>query len=963
MPSGSGLKDTIALLVSLALLCAFVLLPAGPKRKVATAPAVAAQATATPGILLRITLGLGDTEPTDWGGEIRVSEGTVRLSGAPSSGERLEDARWRLSSRRYQPVILEASLVAPGEARIQLETKNGSFGFALGDVQLGRRMVQLDGRATVERMFSAQSLTGGPTDDDFPSCASGADGNVWCVNTSYRHGSPIDETAVNQGRFDSLVTRGNGDQVRLLKFDGREWRGPWDVTEPGLDVWRPVVTVAGDGRVHVLWSAQIAGDWELYQRVFDPATNRWSDAARLTHHSGADINVAAAVSRSGRIWLAWQAWDDGRFVVRARILGEERTIARGDATPAGNEWHPAIAADSAGRVYIAFDSYATGNYDVFLWSLREDGSGSRTIPVADSPRFEARPSISIDKTDRVWIAFEDADPNWGKDFGKRWKGVSGVPFYGDRRIVVRCWHGGRLEQTMGELLPERLDTFRRAGSRGAPNTPSLRVSFPRLIHDRGDRPWLLYRRHPNPMGVGELWTSYASYYEGDRWSGPVPLQRSENLLDNRPALCRAGNGILAVFAGDGRSGSRGSAVRNDLYSTRLDVAGAPEAPIFTAIPSPQKVGPVHATEAEDIRRIHAYRTTAGNRTYRLLRGEFHRHTEISSHSDQDGPLEEIWRYGLDVARMDWIGPGDHDSGGGKEYTWWLTQKQIAMYYQPPVFLPMFTYERSVAYPSGHRNVIFARRGIRALPRLSSPDQKDILYGSEDSGSPDIKNLYAYLRHFDGICSSHTSATEMGTDWRDNAGDVEPVVEIFQGARQSYEEPNAPMAATDAADSIGGYQPAGYVWNAFAKGYKLGFQVSSDHVSTHISYGVVFAERTDRAAILDAFKKRHSYGANDNIILDVRCGDHIMGDEFPVDAPPKFEITVEGTNEIARIDVVRQKGRDKPAYVYSWEPKRRSARLSWSDAQAARGERSMYYFRVRQVDGAMAWASPMWVDYR
>ena len=30
---------------------------------------------------------------------------------------------------------------------------------------------------------------------------------------------------------------------------------------------------------------------------------------------------------------------------------------------------------------------------------------------------------------------------------------------------------------------------------------------------------------------------------------------------------------------------------------------------------------------------------------------------------------------------------------------------------------MFSYERSVVYPEGHRNVIFVQRGIRPLPRL------------------------------------------------------------------------------------------------------------------------------------------------------------------------------------------------------------------------------------------------------
>ena len=37
--------------------------------------------------------------------------------------------------------------------------------------------------------------------------------------------------------------------------------------------------------------------------------------------------------------------------------------------------------------------------------------------------------------------------------------------------------------------------------------------------------------------------------------------------------------------------------------------------------------------------------------------------------------------------------------------------------------PMFAYERSVSYPEGHRNVVFAERGIRPLPRLPMTDDE------------------------------------------------------------------------------------------------------------------------------------------------------------------------------------------------------------------------------------------------
>ena len=89
-----------------------------------------------------------------------------------------------------------------------------------------------------------------------------------------------------------------------------------------------------------------------------------------------------------------------------------------------------------------------------------------------------------------------------------------------------------------------------------------------------------------------------------------------------------------------------------------------------------------------------------------------------------------------------------------------------------------------AYPNGHRNVIFARRGNPTLP----------IPESEQKGKTGAQALYEYLKKYNGIAISHTSATTMGTDWRDNDPEVEPLVEIYQGDRVSAEYEGAPKAA-------------------------------------------------------------------------------------------------------------------------------------------------------------------------
>ena len=397
-------------------------------------------------------------------------------------------------------------------------------------------------------------------------------------------------------------------------------------------------------------------------------------------------------------------------------------------------------------------------------------------------------------------------------------------------------------------------------------------------------------------------------------------------------------------------------VEDNLFAAIL-TARAAEPPRLAPDTSPRPEAPaVHPSEREDVARMRAYRIKAGGKTYRLLRGEFHRHTEYTSHRDQDGGLEEMWRYGLDGAAMEWIGNGDHDNGYGREYAWWVIQKVTDIFHHAPYFVPPFTYERSVVYPNGHRNVMFARRGIRPLPRGGLP-------GTAEEGAPDTKLLYAYLRHFGGICSVHTSATNMGTDWRDNDPQVEPVVEIYQGLRHNYEHSGAPRSATPETQ-IGGYQPAGFVWNAWARGHRLGVQSSSDHVSTHMSYAVAIAEAASREALLDAFRRRHTYGATDNIVLDVRAGDHLMGDEFTSSEPVRLRVRAIGTGPIRRIVVIKNNG-----YVYETAPRAREVDFTWQDVNTPAEPRQApsslhyYYVRLEQEDGQLAWSSPIWVRYQ
>jgi Protein of unknown function (DUF3604) len=175
-------------------------------------------------------------------------------------------------------------------------------------------------------------------------------------------------------------------------------------------------------------------------------------------------------------------------------------------------------------------------------------------------------------------------------------------------------------------------------------------------------------------------------------------------------------------------------------------------------------------------------------------------------------------------------------------------------------------------------------------------------------------------------------------------------------RQNYEMPDAPRS-NSASDSIGGWRPKGFVNLALEKGYKLGFQASSDHISTHQSYANVLVTENTREAIVDALRKRHVYASTEQILADVRSGLHLMGDIFSTSEIPNLHVKLSGTTKFAKVVVVKDN-----RYVYSTEPHTASVEFSWRDNAPSKGKQSYYYVRGEQEDGELVWASPMWITY-
>ncbi len=916
--------------------------------------AISSQATPAPALLdesvvsFRVQFGLSDREPRAWDGRLSVAGG--ELSGLrnwrPRPEDRVEGSSWSLATRSGVNFALRAwdtprpqgaasYLLIPGVivdvksrsgTTVRFETRNGSFEVAPAALSSGSERRFLDGAVAVDRVPAAQSLSDAGSNSDFAALTAGANGELWAAWVAFRD---------------------RRQQVEMRHFDGRAWSAARPVSGDHRDIFLVKTARDGGGRVWFVWSAQIDGNWDLHARSWDGKA--FSPVERLTSAAQPDIYHNLSADSQGNLWLVWQGFRQGASDIFARRWDGTAWSAEEKLSPSpANDWEPAIAADGDGRVWVAWDTYDQGNYDIVM-RKHENGRWSELATVAATPRFEAHVSLACDSGGRLWAAWNETGFEWGKDTGFLIK-VEGTRLYHSRSIEVAVFDGGTWKQpaSIESSLPEDLRGYN---------------DLPALVADSAGRVWLFFRHRllrirdtPSDSPAHRAaWEVFATAYEGDRWTQPIALPFSQGRTDMRGGFAGDGRGnVYGAWPMDNRNYEDFLYQRAEVYAARIAAPpGVVLEPRLETRTTPRLTAfRVHESESADLARIRGYQIRSGGRTYKIYRGDTHRHTEFSMDGNNDGSLLDAYRYALDAASLDYLGVSEHNGAGGpdNDYINWLLQQAVDLFTIAGNFVPVYAYERSVGYPNGHRNVLFARRGN---PTLAIPVE-------EQKAVAGARSLYQYLKKYNGIAISHTSATNMGTDWRDNDPEVEPLVEIYQGDRVSAEYEGAPKAALTGKPSSapGGFRPAGYVWNAWAKGYKLGVQVSSDHLSTHLSYACTLATEFTRDGLLDGMRARHSYGATENIILDYRLEtggrEYIQGDIVKAAGPFKLLVRVIGTAPVRQIDIVRNN-----VFLHTWHPMLAEVNLTYADTDPPAGE-SYYYVRVIQADDEIAWSSPIWV---
>jgi len=272
------------------------------------------------------------------------------------------------------------------------------------------------------------------------------------------------------------------------------------------------------------------------------------------------------------------------------------------------------------------------------------------------------------------------------------------------------------------------------------------------------------------------------------------------------------------------------------------------------------------------------------------------------------------------------------------------------YYEPGEFVTFPAYEYNERLIGGDKNVYFLSEEEAELlcwsdPRYNSPEKLwEALKGKQAMTIP-----------------HHTVSTRLGQNWDYHSPERQRLVEIYSewgssegpGCRRPLKVPTDYLTKS--------------VQHALARGYHLGIIASTDTHSGDVgeaAKAAVWAKDLTREGIWDGLWNRRCYGTTgERIILSFCVNECMMGStvEHSLDRRDIY-VEVVGTNAIEKVEILRN---NEVIHVHQGE--RQYEEIRYQDVQDP-GELPLYpllfyYVRVTQIDGEMAWSSPVWVDLK
>ena len=685
----------------------------------------------------------------------------------------------------------------------------------------------------------------------------------------------------------------------------------------------PVLVLSPEGTPCVIYSAHDGKTWTVRK-----VSCTGQDGPEILGHG---VHPTAVVAGK-HLWIAWQQ-DPQLVVLSPSGQWPIRPAGMAQANGMNRLNSPVLAAGPNGEVWLAWDAVRPGYRSIRL--KRIDEPGHSEVVVDNGIGISRHPSLSVDSDGHVWIVNECLLTT--EQFKKSSEAGSKGPGYD----LDHHYHVTKPAHVVLVTDGKQFWTPYTSKTAAFGLAPSIYCSskgpvwllsrfyqrFAPLCESLGAGGWHNYRKAWTQKPSYKKQLPFAESPDGQVWTAWVEQHRERTGFKKAPTW--------SVLDGP-----------DTIMLAPMPKCQTPGKPRLVSITKPMTVAGPEITHPN-------YSTNYKGERLNVYFGDIHVHSEFSGCGRTNGSIEEDIAYSRDVRDLDFYAPGDH-AEHLNDHNWHETLMAMRKHDQPGKFVPYMAFEwtsefdRGGSLYRGHYNPLF-----RQL------DKGERYFSASDTRTNTPLELWNALRNTVGgpenviTIPHHPSRRNAWVSWCYHDPEMAPLIEIAQ-VRGSYEYQGCPRGLDLNGDTtrVTGH----FIQDGLNRGMHFGIVSNSDHAGRNLT--AVFSPKLERDALFQNLRAKRAYGTNGSrIFLDTRINGHFMGEQFRLksDQPRMIEIHAEGTAPFVQIDLFRN-----GHIIRHWKGNRKLFRTKCVDTDPLFARENYYYVRVMQLDGGMAWSSPIWV---
>jgi hypothetical protein len=197
------------------------------------------------------------------------------------------------------------------------------------------------------------------------------------------------------------------------------------ISQNTTGVWYPSVAALSNGNAFVVWRSDKTGTNDIYGRVAAPNGTALTNEFLINQITTGDQDYPSVVSLSnGNAFVVWWGDKTGTNDIYGRVLAPNGTALTNEFTinqnTAGTQEWASVATLSNGNVFVVWEGYQTGDYDIYGRMMAPNGTAlsSEFRINQDRTEMQVYPRVAALSNDNAFVVWHGDQTGTNDIYGR-----------------------------------------------------------------------------------------------------------------------------------------------------------------------------------------------------------------------------------------------------------------------------------------------------------------------------------------------------------------------------------------------------------------------------------------------------------------------------------------------------------------------------------------------------------------